>query len=209
MQNEVNKLTSKIFGNSRLDMDFFMYLPTGTAGANGDTITVNCNPVLYLRYKPPKNISQEYNFSKAAYKVTPKNLYHVIKFFNTIMKWFFDDQYSDLYLLNENNELVFNADYNKLSISTHRGDYDTCIMQAIPTVVKLGDKSYEGINLYINTSTYCAPLTFQEVSIIFGILKDFSFSEEVTKLITCYNYIKTYNSYSSGRDYGGKTPFDL
>jgi hypothetical protein len=123
--------------------------------------------------------------------------------------WFYDDKYQDLFLLNDDNNLIFNADYKSLHVSTKRSDYDNQIMQAIPTVIQLGDKSYEGVHLYVNKSIYCISLTFEEVSMIFSILKDFQFSTEVTKVLAAYQYIVSHDAISTGEStMGKKTPFD-
>ena len=82
-----------------------------------------------------EDYSEEYDYSKAAYKITPRNIYWVIRFFNTIMKWFYDDEYSDLFLENEDGKLIFNADYKNLSASTKQSEYDTQILKAIPSMV--------------------------------------------------------------------------
>lgn len=205
------KITRKIYTNSRMELESFMHTPTGTyTGKDRGTMNISSVPLLFLRYKKPKNITEEYDYSKAAFKITIRNLYEVIRFFNGIMKWLFDDEYKDLFLTNDNGDLVFNADYNKLSISTHRGDYDQCIMQAIPSIVRIGDKTYEGINLYINTSRYCVSLTYQEVSILFGILKDFSFTEEAILLLNTYEYIIKNNAITETDWWSNTkpTPFD-
>ena len=208
--NEIQKLTRRLFTNSRIDVDFFMYLPSGAfSGKNRSTLNINVNPTLYIRYKPNKKIAEEYDYAKASFKVTPRNLFDVVNFFNTIIIWFFYDQYTDLFLTNDSGELVFNADYNKLSAKTHKGDYDSFIMQAIPTIVRIGDKFYEGIHLYVNSQKYCIPLTFQEVSILFGILRDFSFSDEITLSLLSYDYITKHASYEQLEMDGiRKTPFD-
>lgn len=210
----IERVTKKIFGNSRMELEFFMYLPNGVyTNPEKSSISINCNPVLYLRCKKNKYVTEEWDYMKSSFKINPRNLYTVIKFFNTIMGWFYDDKYSDLFLVDENGKLIFNADYNKLSVSTPRGDYDQFIMQAIPTVVTLGDKLYEGIHLYINRSLYCIPLTYQEVSIIFGILKDFSFTNEINNVLLSYAYIVKNNAFTAGDRYtiggNGKTPFDI
>lgn len=207
----IKKITDKIFQNSRMDLDFFMYLPSGIWGSRDrSTINLNLNPVLYLRYRQNKKVSEEYDYSKACYKITPRNLYQVVKFFNTIVKWFFDDKYHDLFLTNEEGNLIFNADYNKLHVSTPRGDYSSQVMQAIPTVVQIGDKTYEGIHLYINKMTYCIPLTYEEIDIIFGILKEFSFTTETTKVLVAYDSIIRRGEISTQEQMqlNKKTPFD-
>jgi hypothetical protein len=193
-----------------MELEFFMYLPSGIWGSKDkSTMNINMNPILYLRYKANKYVSEEYEYTKAAYKITPRNLYSIIKFFNTIITWLYDDKYHDLFLVNDDDKLIFNADYKSLHVSTHRSDYDSQIMQALPTVVQLGDKTYEGIHLYVNKTAYCIPLTFEEVSMIFGILRDFQFSTEITKALTAYQYIVTHDAMTSGDPITGrKTPFD-
>lgn len=182
-----DKIVRKIYSNSRMELEFFMFLPNIVAPQQGGTTAnISYNPILNLRYKQNKNLTEEFDYAKATYKITPKNFYVVIKFFNNIMKWFYDDHYESLFLLDSENNLIFNADYNKLHESTPKGDFDTCMMQAIPSIVKYGDRTFEGIHLYINTSTYCIPLTYQEVSSIFGILKDFSFQNEINATLTAF-----------------------
>lgn len=206
---EIQKVKRMLYINSRMELEFFMYLPSGIrSGAAKNTLSVNVNPLIYLRYKPPKNVTQEYDYTKAAYKITPKNLYSVIKFFNTVMRWFYEEKYNDLFLVNEDDKLVFNADYKNLTVKTPRGDYDTGIMQAIPTIVYIGDKEYEGIKLYVNQSIYCISLTTQEVEIIFNLLKDFKFSDEINTTLTCAKMIMTYGLYNQEKENHPKTPFD-
>ena len=206
---EISKITNRIYSNSRMELEFFMYLPTGTYRTkDGTSLLINCNPILNLRYKKSDKIVSEYDYTKAAYRITPRNLYNVIVFLNTVVNWFFGDEYKDLYLENENGDLIFNADYNKLSASTRKGDYDQQIMQAIPTIVRYGDKLCEGIHLYVNKSEYCIPLVYHEVATIFGLLKDFNFTAEVTNTILCYQYIIENQAFVSDFRVNGKTPFD-
>lgn len=206
---EINKVKRILYSNSRIDLEFFMYVPSGIRSGTGkNTLTINVNPSIFLRYKPPKNVSQEYDYMKASYKITPKNLYIIIKFFNQIIRWFHEEKYNDLFLINDDGRLIFNADYKSLTTKTPRGDYVTEIMQAIPTIVYIGEKEYEGIKLYVNQSIYCISLTIQEVEIIFNILKDFRFSDEITTTLLCANYIIENNAYNKEREEHPKTPFD-
>lgn len=107
----IERVTKKIFGNSRMELEFFMYLPNGVyTNPEKSSISINCNPVLYLRCKKNKYVTEEWDYMKSSFKINPRNLYTVIKFFNTIMGWFYDDKYSDLFLVDENGKLIFNAD---------------------------------------------------------------------------------------------------
>ena len=204
----VEKLTKMEYTNSRMELEFFMYLPSVLEVGKSGTGQTQVNPSLFLRCRKNSKISEEYDYAKAAYKITPRNLYDVIKFFNVTINWFYDDKYNDLFVRDEEGKLIFNADYNKLSVSTPRGMYDTCVMQAVPTVIRFGDQAYEGIHLYINTSTYCIPLTFQELGVVFEILRHFSFYEEMTFLLTTYQWALSNGRITTRQEMTGPTPFD-
>lgn len=209
MNDSVQKLTEKIWSNSRMELEFFMYLPNGYWGSKDhSTVSMNINPILTIRYKQNKRIASEYDYAKAGYKITPRTLYHAVKFFNTITKWFYDDKYIDLFLNNEGS-LILNADYKKLHVSMPINDYSQQFLQAVPSIVQLADKTYEGIHLFVNKTAYCIPLSFQEVSTIFGILKKFSFSEEVAMLLAAYQYTESHNKITDEpKSWMGPTPFD-
>lgn len=192
-----------------MELELFMFLPSIIQSSNSSTATLNCNPVLNLRYKPSKTVREEFDYAKATYKINPRNIYSVVKFFNNIVKWFYDDKYESLFLVGEDGNLVFNADFNKLSESTKLGTFDNSIMQAIPAVIQYGDKLYEGIHLYVNTSNYCISLTYQEVTMLFDILKNFSFANEVSSTLAAYRYALEYKRYESNWDKSSKTPFDI
>lgn len=208
MNNSVQKITEKILSNSRMELEFFMYLPSGYwQSRDHSTVSMNINPILTIRYKQNKKIASEYDYTKAGYKITPKNLYHVVKFFNNAMKWFYDDKYKDIFL-NNDGHLMFNADYKKEHVSMPTNDYSQQFMQAIPSVVQIGDKVYEGLHLFINKTAYCIPLTYEEVSTLFGVLKNFSFSEEVAMVIAAYQYIESHNRITDEPKNIIKTSFD-
>ena len=208
MGEKIDKLNRKIISNSKYDLELFMYLPSISI-SQSNTASVSFNPILNLRHKPSKSLTEAYDYSKSTFKITPRNLFTIINFFNNIMKWFYDDNFSDLFLNDENGNIIFNADYNKLSESTPRGDFDQCIMQAVPTIVQYGDRMYEGIHLYINSVSNCITLTYQEVTSLFSVLKDFSFPNEVVNMITAYEYAKNNNRYMDSFNYSNKkNPFD-
>ena len=112
--------------------------------------------------------------------------------------------------MGEDGNLIFNADFNKLSESTKTDQFNNSIMQAVPAVIQFGDgKTYEGIHLYVNTSNYCISLTYQEVTTLFDILRHFSFADEITSSLTAYRYALEYKRFDTNRDKFNKTPFDI
>ena len=62
---EVQRISRSIYSNNRLDIDFFMYLPTGTLGKDNTSIQINYNPTIFIRYRKNQYVSEEYDFSKA------------------------------------------------------------------------------------------------------------------------------------------------
>lgn len=197
----MDKISNLLYSNSRIELEFFMYMPTITMLQNGTSASINYNPIVNIRYKPSKYVAEEFDYMKATYKMTPRNFYVTFRLFNEVMKWLYDDRYADLFLLGEDGKIIFNADYSKLSVSTPYGDNDSCVLQAIPAVVTINDKTFEGIHLYINTSHYCVPLTYSEISSIFGILKSFSFSAHVSAVLTAYELAireKRYSQHKNG-----------
>ncbi len=131
------------------------------------------------------------NYKKIGFIVTPKNIYRVIKFFNEIISWFYDKDKSDLFLLNNDNRLIFNGDYKQLSAVYKKGNYETSTMKAIPNVVQLStlEECAEGITLFFNSTDTYVSIPLDEVEDIFGILRDFSFTEEALLLLTTADYL--------------------
>ena len=186
-----------------------MYAPFGSfTTRDQSSIYLNYNPVLLLKYIPPKYAATEYDYNKATYKITPRNIYKVVKVFNTMMKWMYSEEYNDLFMVDENNNLIFNSDYSKLYTMVPVGEFDSCYLKAFPTVVDFGGKKMEGVNILINESAHIISMTHEEVSMIFEFLKNFSFTQEVICALQVFEYIQTYQSYGENKRLEGKTPFD-
>lgn len=189
-----------------MELEFFMHLPTVFQSPKSDTARIQSYPSVYLRYKKNQKITEAYDYKKAGFRITPQNLYYVVKFFNTAIEWFYLDEYKDLFLTDEDGNLIFNADYGKLSAITPRGMYDQDVMQINPSVIRFGETAYEGAHLFINTSQYCIPLTYRELGTIFEILKNLSFVNEMTCLIEAYQLALEHQRY--GKVNTKPTPFD-
>lgn len=205
----INKLNRRIFGNNRFSLDFFMYAPYGSfTTKDQSSIYLNYSPVLLLKFIPPKYAESQYDYTKSTFKITPRNLFKVVKLFNTMMEWMYSDKYNDLFMVDENNELIFNADYSKLYTNIPPGNYDQCYIKAFPAVINLDGRKVEGVNVLINDTNNVISMTHEEVSILFNYLKNCSFSNEVMCALAVYEYIKSNDSYGENKRLEGKTPFD-
>jgi len=156
-----------------------------------ENYNIQVNPILTLRQLNTASYNEDFStMQERSYRITPRNLYRVLKFFNTIVTWFYDEDKKDLFLINEENELIFNSDYNSLYTITAKTLNENTVMKAIPTVVVFNDKRYEGIHLYINNSVNVIIMTKEEVEMVLGFLKDFSFNEEIIECLTAMDYAK-------------------
>ncbi len=202
-----------LYKNTRYLLEFFMYEPKIEKWNNN--YSINVNPVLTLRQLNSGSYSEDFStMQERSYRITPRNLYRTVKFFNTVLGWFYDEKMTDLYLINEEDELTFNSDYNKLYLITTKTLNETSVMKAMPTVIVFNDKRYEGIHLYINRTENLIIMTKDEIEMIIGFLKDFSFQDEVIECLTIMEYGKNNNIIDdqSGKRYSKSnkpSPFDV
>lgn len=215
MNNDSVKLKRSIFHTPKVSLDFFMYEPNATIGT-GNSYTLNINPILMLRYNNP-NMYQDgkTDFQDNTYKISVRNHYKIVKFFNEIVHWFYDKEMEDLFLTSDDNQLIFNADYNKLHLTLSPIGKDSSVLKAIPLLMEDQDsKRYEGICLYINKQANAVELTLSEVETLLQVLSGFSFQSEVVLNLLGYSYAKSHNLiYTSDKWHGNnqlqiKTPFD-
>lgn len=197
-----------IYRNSRYMFEFFMYAPSVESYKTQHM--VNVNPILNFVKLNSGSHQEDYSTIKdRTFRITPRNIYSTVKFFNKILKWFYDKEYTDLFLYNDQEELVFNADYNKLYAVTSRAPSEQCMMKAIPAVIIHNEKRYEGINLFINKMDNILQLTRDEVELIMGLLKEFSFQGEVSQTLLALQFALTYNMRGGGYTrLNQKSPFD-
>lgn len=187
-----DKFKRNLYKNNRITIDFFMHSPKmlcqkGKTNTDGSLFTLNYNPVVFIKYINPNSLNESYQ-ANDSFKVTPKNLYRVVKFFNKVVSWFTDKNKIDLFLKDDDDNLIFNADYNKLyAIVGFRGN-ETCVMKAIPAIVEIGGNRHEGITLFINKEINRVPLTLDELVTIFEIFRTFSFYEEIICDLLSYQY---------------------
>lgn len=192
-----NIITRSIYKTPRISLEVFMYTPNMMQQEK--TYTLNYNPILNLKYINPNSLTEDYK--KMSYKITPKNLYRTVKFFNTIVKWFYDPEKIALFLKDDDDNPVFNSDFKDLRETTGRGHHEECIMIAIPAVIEFENKKYEGIYLYINSYDNAIPLIFKEVETIFGILKNFNFQQEVSADLMAFIFAKSMGAIEDKQTY--------
>lgn len=207
MEEPVVKLNENILNTNKLSLDFFMYLPEGIwMNQTHDGIRFQHTPMLIIRCKQQSDMLV-YDYKRAGYHITVLNYYQTMKFFNQIMKWLYDDAYNDLFMIRADNQLIFNADYKSLHAITSNPKNPSQYLRAVPSVVEINGKSYEGVDLFVNTTDYRIQLSFEEFGILFGILEGFDFSSETTKMLTMFEYVIKHHAVKNYQ-VENRTPFD-
>ena len=186
-------LSQKLFSTDRLLMSAFMYLPSAYLQYT-NSYNIRVSPILSFKYVGPQSTPNDVNYMKdTIYKVTPRNIYRTIKFFNSIVKWFYDENLKDLFLQGENNKLIFNTEYTKLSMVTKPDPFSNSVMKATPAVIRFETgQEYEGIYLYINRNDFVIPLVLSDVEDILSILSNFSFENAASTMLLSFMYSKSY-----------------
>lgn len=183
-----NNVKRTLYIDKGVLIESFMYDPTIeliSEFGGKKSFLLNINPIIMLRVTQKKNGLT--NLLKNNYfKINPKNHFRVVRFFNNILKWFFDKNMNDLFYEYEG-ELIFNADYKSLSEKLKVGTKSIQRMNAIPAVVDYGGRKQEGVIIYINENENQLILTLNQLQDIFGILSNFSFQHE---MIILYEALK-------------------
>src|SRR5574343_153392 len=208
------KLT--IENNYKYRLSFYMKEPDVTLAINNSYLT-SFNPRLYFSLND-RYVSGNSFDPKNSYAIYPWSLYRVIRFFNEVLEWFYDDNKKDLFLLDEENHLIFNADYrnlNKILDISYRSS-SIGILKAIPTVGtrELSTEFCEGIYLYVNQSVNRVFLSKEEISNLLDILTSFSFYNEALINLEIIRYCKEEDLIGNSDDPTltmpkHKTPFDI
>lgn len=193
-----------VYHTSKYDLNFFMYEPKVEREKN-ETYLISYNPILQFRYLDQNGRSD----ASSTYQIYPRSIYRVVEFFNTILNWFTDPNMKDLFMYNEENHLVFNSDYKSLYAYLEiPGNTKAGVMRAIPTVGNYDNGEVEAIYLYINRDVNRIMISYEELKTLFGLLKNFSFYNEINVALYSMTYCQNNNSVTT-RDYNTqfKTPF--
>lgn len=174
-------LKRTIFSNKSLTVESFMYLPS--PAVKNDVYDFTMYPIVNFRYTPQKGefISDTKLMS---FKMTPRNHWKVLNFFNTMARWMLD--FKDLFLYDDKNELIFNYDYKDLKELVKSNYTESLIMKAAPAVLTFNENKIPGVCLYINKENQMCQLTDDDVIQLFSVVRDFNFQDEMILLIQLF-----------------------
>lgn len=173
-------ISKNILRYGGFSLDLFFYIPIVMISRKDTPHSYfNLNPSLKIVSTPPKGSSYTPDRS---FKIVPKNLPLVVRFFKEIVFWFDDPKKENLFVVDDNNELAFNYDYKDLKsllkLDTYSGvEY----LKAIPDTIKRNDKELaEGVRLMVNKQENVITLTYPELYSIYKTLERFDFTTEAT-----------------------------
>lgn len=204
-----------LFANKFYHLEFFMYEPRMEYNTKYRTYQVTYNPILQLGWI--NHESDTWYGRECIFNITPKTLYQVIEFFNTVIGWFYDKSMPDFFGYNEEGRLVFNSKYNdvKAIINTGENTGRSNILKAIPISIQDDNNEKEGIFLFINEDRFRLSLTVDQLKSLMSLLTNFSFYNEVQLAIEVLRYTTEKNQLIvDGKDPNFKaniykTPFDV
>lgn len=168
---------------------------------SGSTAMVQAYPLIFINYEMPNTVPYAERPKDTYYKVAPRNMYRVRRFFRHVLSWFEDPAYQDLYILDEHTgKIIVNMEMRNLQERLGAIDrYEAQAMLAFPAVIEQDSVQSEGCALCINRTNYVIPLRDEQVASIYGILEDFSFQEEVNMLITLASKKELYSDKAPSR----------
>lgn len=173
-------ISKNILRYGGLSLDLFFYVPIVMINRTKTPVSnINLNPSLRLVSTPPRGSSYTPDRS---FKISPKHLPLVIRFFKEIVYWFDDPKKENLFVIDDNNELTFNYDYKDLKSILRLDVYSGMqSLKAIPDTIKRNDKEMaEGVRLMINKMENVVSLTYPELYSVYKILDRFDFTLEST-----------------------------
>ena len=176
------KMVETLYRSSKITLEFFMFMPE--INKWNDTYSMSPRPMLNLRKLNPSSMNDDATgFKERTFRITPSSLYRVVKFFNKIVSWFYDESMRDLFLKNEDGKLIFNGDYKDIHAYVEAGFSTVDRMKALPAAIDTENESIEGIYLMINNTENIVVLTLKEVEILLDILTQFSFRETMLTML--------------------------
>ena len=114
------------------------------------------------------------------------HIFKVKKFFRESLKWFYDDEYDELFVMNNENELIFNSDYRneEIIINNLIGSKSLSIM---PAIVADGE---EGVILFFNSRNKSVIMNIDQLESVIDFLENFRLYEASQLLINYVTEIK-------------------
>lgn len=122
-----------------------------------------------------------HTMTKNKFKITPQNLYSVVRNFEIAVNWFYDEKMNSLFYI-EDGVLNFNYDYAHLYVNASSPDGNH--IEIRPTVdYSKTDRGSEGIVMYINDTDSQTIMTRNDLEAFYMTLKHFSFQTEALLLL--------------------------
>lgn len=124
------------------------------------------------------------------YTVSNYNLIEIQEMFETALQWFTPENKEVLYSKTENGTLVFNGEYNNLSVK-HVDEYSNIrtALKICPAIIEVGASVYEpGVILYINRSSNTVLIKESQFRRFARFIIGFRFETYTSFALQCFGY---------------------
>ena len=135
--------------------------------------------------------------TKEKFKITPRNIYNIVRNLETAVNWFYDENMKDMFFM-DNGILCFNYDYGKMyaMATSPEGEH----IEIRPTVdYGKSERGRESVVIFLNNTDSQVIMERADLEAFYTILKEFSFQSEA--LLLLYELDRAIEKYISD---GGK-----
>lgn len=185
-----------IFKGKGFSLDFFFHAPRMAVSDRG-RFSEEIYPMLYFRQNTFGQDPSGNRWADKTIKIRPRGMVRFVNAINKACKWFENE---DIFMENDDGEVIFNHDYSKLKIMMKRAEPDDGSLAIIPAAVPDGadQKPVEGVILYINKLENLVMIPYYELDALLWTLTSFSFTEEMNHMIMATLFGQTNRTITSG-----------
>lgn len=190
------KISRVLFQTSELRLSSTVSLPSFSyykkKGSEEYSDPMMDKPDVFLNLMISPKSRKELPFEEKVAFILEPEYYELTKAWMEVLSWFYDSDKRDLFVIDDNNQLQFNAAYGTLiKVVTDSKRYPQKIT-VLPTLVQRGEKSYEGVMIHMRSIDIQTTLTIHEFGTLVRTLQQFSFVSEQFFMTTAYMYAETH-----------------
>lgn len=150
----------------------------------------------FVKFTGSVTITLLHSQSKEKFKISPISHYDIVSKLKTAVDWFYDKKMNDLFVVDERGVLIFNNDYNKLSITIH-SNFNQHI-EVRPVVNNANsERGKEGVIIRVNRSDAIIIMDREEFERMYFFLANFSYQSEMHLLLDVLKAAKNSKGTSS------------
>lgn len=132
--------------------------------------------------------TQDGNWKDRMIKISDRSIARFNLCIRKVIEWFYDPDKKDMFLYDENGDLVFNHSFKDLNEVYYDPFEPNKFLKIIPSTVSGKDnKVVEGVSMYINQLDTIVSVSRYDLEDLMTLMSNFSFQEEAILLMSAIN----------------------